>query len=113
MPTHLLKMMSSLLIAISTVVVTGSIGLAENSNSHEVYESSCSSCHEAHAGDFAHANLKLEDGLAVGKRSHRAVDAYLASGHGKLSTSEAVTVATLLTYILENDGLYYTHCRIC
>lgn len=113
MPFFPFKMLPSLLIAIGVIVMTSSNGLAANSDSHEIYEESCSSCHETHAGDFAHANLVLKDSLAIGKRSERPVDEYLASGHGKLSASEATTISTLLTYILENDGLYYTHCRIC
>lgn len=103
----------ALLIAVGVLSLTAHYGNAENPDAHEIYENSCSRCHEDHAGDFVHAALQLKNNAAVSVRTGLSADDYMKSGHGKLLSEHIAALNTLFLFILENDGLFQSHCRIC
>ncbi len=110
---HMIRFSGILLIIAGAALLSVPQSSAQELNGHAIYERACNQCHERHAGDFAHATLTLKNDAAVSLRTGKNVENYLFGGHGNLTSDEAAAMSALLAYILGNDGLFHSHCRIC
>ncbi len=80
---------------------------------HSLYEKKCTACHEAHAGDFVHEKLKIENGVVTGLQTGRPVAATLAHGHGGLTATERAVMIAHLEEIAAAGTLYHEKCLAC
>lgn len=87
--------------------------VGQETDPHRIYEEKCARCHEAHAGDFVHNNLDLQDGLVVGRKSGVEISAFLERGHGRLNPAELQVLADHLASIRLTGQIYHDKCLVC
>lgn len=105
-----MRRLTTLLLLI--LAVTG-FASAQETDPHAIYEQKCAPCHEAHAGDFVHSKLELQNGKVVGRTSGRDVEAFLDGGHGRLQGPELQTLIDHLTAIRQSGQLFHDKCLAC
>lgn len=86
---------------------------AQTLDPHVIYESRCAGCHAPHAGDFVLDSLTMDDNILVGRKSGHSVEAFLLSGHGRLSPEETAALLDHLLFIQQSGGLFKDKCGIC
>lgn len=86
---------------------------AQTIDPHRVYEQRCARCHTDHAGAFARESLRQDEDRIVGRKSGRALQAFLTAGHGRAEAAEVEVLVDHLTAILHRDALFQRKCRFC
>lgn len=99
-------------VLVATIACTTS-AVGQVANPHRIYEDSCAGCHAPHSGDFVWDELGVSDGVLVGARSGRAVENYLRSGHGGVTTDKAEVLLAHFRIIRDSGGVFIEKCRIC
>ena len=103
-----------LLTLMTSLPVYGQSAVAQTIDPHELYESKCAVCHEAHAYEFVTNNLRKKDAILVGKRMERDIGLILNNHRGtRLSQSESNALIKHFMGILEREGLYRRKCIMC
>lgn len=86
---------------------------AQSLDPHEIYERTCSRCHDAHGGNFAKKSLDLVAGKVVGRKNSRQLRDLLEGGHGGLSSDETDALVAHFESIVSSGHVYQDKCTIC
>ncbi|MBZ0216372.1 MAG: hypothetical protein K8F25_07465 [Fimbriimonadaceae bacterium] len=113
-----IRSMSILCGVLFLMLLAGAYGVsqsafAQSGDPHQLYETKCAGCHEAHAGEFVRSHLERNGDNLAGRKTGMDLRAFLERGHGKLATQEIETIVMHFTAIFESGAIFQEKCLIC